>query len=101
MNNEIITGKQDQQHLQQSDREISKKGTQEKHSIYVTDLVKQSMKDQKLQEITEKYGKVIDQELQWYHFQDSPGGTVIGINKTNKYIAKKYEYEANSDVFLI
>ena len=45
MNNETTTGKQDQQHLQQSNREIGKKGTQEKHSIYVIDLVEQNMKD--------------------------------------------------------
>ena len=54
MNNKTTTGKQDQQHLQQSNREISKKGTPEKHSIYVIDLVEQSMKDQQLQEITKR-----------------------------------------------
>ena len=62
MNNEPATCKQDQQHQQQSNREIIQKGTQEKHSIYVTDLLEQSIKDQQLQEITKKYGKVIDQE---------------------------------------
>ena len=31
--NETTTGKQDQQHLQQSNREISKKGTQEKQHL--------------------------------------------------------------------
>ena len=54
MNNKTTTGKQDQQHLQQSNREIGKKGTPEKHSIYVIDLVEQSMKDQQLQEITKR-----------------------------------------------
>ena len=63
MNNEPATCKQDQQHHQQSNREIIQKGTQEKHSIYVIDLLEQSIKDQQLQEITKKYGKVIDQEI--------------------------------------
>ena len=36
INNEPTTCKQEQQHQQQSNREISQKGTQEKHSIYVT-----------------------------------------------------------------
>ena len=56
MNNESTTCKQDQQHQQQSNREISQKGTQEKHRINVIDLLEQSIKDQQLQEITEKYG---------------------------------------------
>ena len=68
-NNKPITGKQDQQHQQQSNREIRKKGMQEKHSIYVIDLVEQSMKDQQLHEITKKYSKVIDQEIR----KDSKG----------------------------
>ena len=63
MNNEPTTCKQDQQHQQQSNREIIQKGTQEKHSIYVIDLLEQSIKDQQLQEITKKYGKVIDQQI--------------------------------------
>ena len=63
INNEPATCKQHQQHKQQSNREISQKGTQEKHSIYVIDLLEQSIKDQQLQEITKKYGKVIDQEI--------------------------------------
>ena len=54
MNNESAVGKLDQHHKQQSNREISKKGTQEKHSIYLIDLVEQSMTDQQLQEITKK-----------------------------------------------
>ena len=45
INNEPIIRKQDQQHQQESNREISQKGTQEKHSIYVIDLVQQNMKD--------------------------------------------------------
>ena len=36
VNNEPTTCKQEQQHQQQSNRKISQKGTQEKHSIYVT-----------------------------------------------------------------
>ena len=56
INNEPTTCKQEQQHQQQSNREISQKGTQEKHRINVIDLLEQSIKDQQLQEITEKYG---------------------------------------------
>ena len=41
-NNETTSGKQDQQHQQQSNREVCKKGTEEKCSIYVIDLVEQS-----------------------------------------------------------
>ena len=63
MNNEPTTCKEDQQHQQQSNRGISQKETQEKRSIYVIDLLEQSIKDQQLQEITKKYGKVIDQEI--------------------------------------
>lgn len=36
---------------------------QEKLSIYVIDIVEQSMKNQKLHEITKIYGKVIDQKI--------------------------------------
>ena len=36
VNNEPTTCKQEQQHQQQSNRKISQKGTQEKHSICVT-----------------------------------------------------------------
>ena len=103
-----------QQHQQQPNRGISQKGTQEKHSIYVTDLLEQSIKDQQLQEITKKYGKVIDQEIR----KDGKGKigniaiitlsteelarkAITGINKTNKYIAKKYEYETSIEVLLI
>ena len=91
-----------------------KKGTQEKHSIYVIDLVEQSMNDQQLQEITKKYDKVIYQEIRknskekrgntaivTFSTKDSAQKAITGINKTNKYIAKKYEYEANGEVFLI
>ena len=52
MDNEPTTSKQDKQYNQQSNREISNKGTQGKHSIYVIDLVKQNMRDQQLQEVT-------------------------------------------------
>ena len=113
-NTEPRAGKQDQQHQQQSNREISQKGTQEKHSIYVIDLLEQNIKDQQLEEITKKYGKVIDQEIRKYSkgktsnitiatfsTKDSAEKPVTGIYKTNKYIAKKYEYETNSEVFLI
>ena len=114
MNNEPTTCKQDQQHQQQSNREIIQKGTQEKHSIYVIDLLEQSIKDQQLQEITKKYGKVIYQEIRkdgkgkigniaivTYSTEESAEKAITGINKTNKYTAKKYEYETSSEVLLI
>ena len=114
MNNEPATCKQDQQHHQQSNREIIQKGTQEKHSIYVIDLLEQSIKDQQLQEITKKYGKVIDQEIRTdgkekignitfvtFSTKDSAEKAITWINKTNKYIAKNHEYETNSEVLLI
>ena len=114
MNNEPTTCKQDQQHQQQSNREIIQKGTQEKHSIYVIDLLEQSIKDQQLQEITKKYGKVIDQEIRkdgegkigniaivTFSTEESAEKAITGKNKTNKYIAKKYEYETSSEVLLI
>lgn len=50
-------------------RQISKKGTHEKHSIDVIDSIQRGMKDQQLQEIKKKYGKVIDQEIR----KDSKG----------------------------
>ena len=113
MNNEPTTCKQDQQHQQQSNREIIQKGTQEKHSIYVIDLLEQSIKDQQLQEITKKYGKVIDQEIRkdgegkigniaivTFSTEESAEKAITGKNKTNKYIAKKYEYETISEVLL-
>ena len=94
MNNEPTTCKQDQQHQQQSNREIIQKGTQEKHSIYVIDLLEQSIKDQQLQEITKKYGKVIDQEIRkdgkgkigsiatvTLSTKDSAGKAITGISK--------------------
>ena len=114
MNNEPTTCKQDQQHQQQSNRKISQKGTQEKHSIFVTDLLEQRIKDQQLQEITKKYGKVIDQEIRkdgkgkigniaiiTFSTEELARKAITGINKTNKYIAKKYEYETSSEVLLI
>ena len=114
MNNEPTTCKQDQQHQQQSNREIIQKGTQEKHSIYVIDLLEQSIKDQQLQEITKKYGKVIDQEIRkdgegkigniaivTFSTEESAEKAITGINKTSKYIAKKYEYETSSEVLLM
>ena len=95
-------------------REISQKGTQEKHGIYVIDLLEQSIKDQQLQEIIKKYDKMIDQEIRkdakakigniaivTFSTKDSAEKAITGINETNKYIAKKYEYEANSEVLLI
>ena len=33
--------------------------------------------------------------------KDSGQKAITGMNKTNKYIAKIYEYKANSEVFLI
>ena len=114
MNNEPTTCKQHQQHQQQSNTEISQKGTQEKHSIYVIDLLEQSIKDQQLQEITKKYGKVIDQEIRkdgdrkignipivTFSTEELAEKAITGINKTNKYIVKKYEYETSSKVLLM
>ena len=100
MNNETTTGKQDQQHLLKSNREIRKKVAQDKQSIYVIDLIEQSMKDQQLQEITKKYGRVINQEIRKdkgkrgniaivsFLTKNSSEKAITGINKTNKYIAK-------------
>ena len=81
--------------------ESAKKGTQEKHSIYVIDLLEQSIKDQQLQEITKKYDKVIDQEIRkngkgkigniaivTFSTEESAEKAITGINKTNKYITK-------------
>ena len=114
MNNEPTTCKQRQQHQQQSNTEISQKGSQEKHSIYVIDLLEQSIKDQQLQEITKKYGKVIDQEIRkdgdrkignipivTFSTEELAEKAITGINKTNKYIVKKYEYETSSKVLLM
>ena len=36
-----------------------------------------------------------------FSMNDSSEKVIIGINKANKYIAKKYEYETNSEEFLI
>ena len=72
------------------------------------------MKDQQLQEITNKYGKAIDREIRkdskgkrgniaivTFSTKDSTEKDITGINETNKYITKKYEYEANSEVLSI
>ena len=114
MNNEPETWQQDRQYQQQSNSGISQRGTQEKHSIYVIDLLEQSIKDQKLQEITKKYGKVINQEIRQdgkgkicniaivtFSTEESAEKAITGINKTSKYIAKKYEYETSSEVLLM
>ena len=98
----------------QTKRIFSQKGTQEKHSIYVIDLLEQSIKDQQLQEITKKYGKVIDQEIRkdgdrkignipivTFSTEELAEKAITGINKTNKYIVKKYEYETSSKVLLM
>ena len=114
MNNEPTTCKQYQQHQQQSNRQISQKETQEKHNIYVIDLLEQSIKYQQLQEIIKKYGKVIDQETRkdgngkigniaivTFSTEESAENAITGIKKTNKCIANKYEYETSSEVLLI
>ena len=62
----------------------------------------------------QKYGKVIDKETRkdrkgkigniaigTFSTKDSVEKAITEINKTNKYIAKKYEYEDNSEVLLI
>ena len=36
-----------------------------------------------------------------FSMNDSSEKVITGINKANKYIAKKYEYETNSEEFLI
>ena len=113
MNNEPTACKQNQQYQQQSNREISQKVTQKKHSISVIDLLEQSIKDQQLREITNKYGKVIYQEIRkdgkgkigniaivTFSTEESAEKAITGKNKTNKYIAKKYEYETSSEVLL-
>ena len=59
------------------------------------------MKDQQLQEITKKYGRVINQEIRKdnkgkrgniaivsFLTKNSSEKVITGINKTNKYIAK-------------
>ena len=114
MNNEPTACKQNQQYQQQSNREISQKVTQKKHSISVIDLLEQSIKDQQLREITNKYGKVIYQEIRkdgkgkigniaivTFSTEESAEKAITGINKTSKYIAKKYEYETSSEVLLM
>lgn len=49
--------KLDKQHQQQSNLETNKKRAQEKHSIYVIDLVELNMRN------TKKYGNVRDQKI--------------------------------------
>ena len=49
--------------ISNSQTEKSAKIKQEKHTIYVMDLLEQHIKDQQLQKITKKYGKKIDQEI--------------------------------------
>ena len=49
--------------ISNSQTEKSAKNKQEKHTIYAIDLLEQHIKDQQLQKITKKHGKVIDQEI--------------------------------------
>ena len=113
MNNEPTTCKQDQQHQQQSKQRNQPKRNTRK-AWHLCDLLEQSIKDQQLQEIIKKYDKMIDQEIRkdakakigniaivTFSTKDSAEKAITGINETNKYIAKKYEYEANSEVLLI
>ena len=46
----------------------------------------------------EKIGNII---FVTFSTKDSAEKAITGINKTNKYMAKKYEYETNSEVLLI
>ena len=46
-------------------------------------------------------GKIGNIAIVTFSANDSAEKAIIGINKTNKYIAKKYEYETNSEVLLI
>ena len=46
----------------------------------------------------EKIGNII---FVTFSTKDSAEKAITGINKTNKYMARKYEYETNSEVLLI
>ena len=82
-----------------------------KNSIYVIDLVEHTMNDQTIQEITKKYGNVIYQKIRkdtkeekgnfaiaTFSRKDSTEKTITRLNKTNKYIAERYEHETKSKV---
>ena len=107
-----------QQHVNKnnniSNSQTEKSAKKEHKKNIASVLLEQSIKDQQLQEITQKYGKVIDQETRkdgkgkigniaigTFSTKDSVEKAITEINKTNKYIAKKYEYEGNSEVLLI
>ena len=107
-----------QQHVNKtsniSNSQTEKSAKKEHKKNIASMLLEQSIKDQQLQEITQKYGKVIDQETRkdgkgkigniaigTFSTKDSVEKAITEINKTNKYIAKKYEYEGNSEVLLI
>ena len=107
-----------QQHVNKtnniSNSQTEKSAKKEHKKNIASVLLEQSIKDQQLQEITQKYGKVIDQETRkdgkgkigniaigTFPTKDSVEKAITEINKTNKYIAKKYEYEGNSEVLLI
>ena len=107
-----------QQHVNKnnniSNSQTEKSAKKEHKKNIASVLLEQSIKDQQLQEITQKYGKVIDQETRkdgkgkigniaigTFSTKDSVEKAITEINKTNKCIAKKYEYEGNSEVLLI
>ena len=107
-----------QQHVNKnnniSNSQTEKSAKKEHKKNIASMLLEQSIKDQQLQEITQKYGKVINQETRkdgkgkigniaigTFSTKDSVEKAITEINKTNKYIAKKYEYEGNSEVLLI
>ena len=46
-------------------------------------------------------GKIGNIAIVTYSTEESAEKAITGINKTNKYIAKKYEYETSSEVLLI
>ena len=102
-------GKQDQQHQQQSNREINKgKG---KHIIHVMDFLEQSMKAQQLQEITKTYGNITNQEIRKESKEKKRNIAMVTfsnkipfnrkshneINESNIYIAKMYYVCGSSD----
>ena len=88
--------------ISNSQTEKSGKKEHKKTQHLVIDLLEQGIKDQQLQEITKKYGKVIDQEIRkdgegkigniaivTFSTEESAEKAITGKNKTNKYIAQK------------
>ena len=86
-----------------SSSQTEKSGKKEhKKNIASCYRLEQGIKNQQLQEITKKYGKVIDQEIRkdgegkigniaivTFSTEGSAEKAITGKNKTNKYIAQK------------